>query len=214
VTPQRAARILRALALNVRDASNTVVPFSRDLRLLEKTPKNALRVPFLDQLFPDCSFVFLWRDPRESIASIVRAWRSGKWKTYNGLQGFAGPWSLLLPPGWQELNGRPLEEIAAFQWDSANRIVLDDLVALKHRRWTTLRYADFIADPHAHVTRLCTWLGIDMDAALTQRLSQPLPHSRFTLTPPRADKWREDEPQINRVLPLIESTWRRLQEQA
>ncbi len=34
---------------------------------------------------------------------------------------------LLLPPGWEAYNGRPLEEIAAFQWESANRIVLDDL---------------------------------------------------------------------------------------
>jgi hypothetical protein len=43
----------------------------------------------------------------------MEAWRSGNWKTYNGLHGFDGPWSLLLPPGWQQMNGKPLEEIAA-----------------------------------------------------------------------------------------------------
>jgi hypothetical protein len=213
-TAERAAHIYSSIALNVRDADNNAVPYRQELRLLEKTPKNALRIPFLDRLFPDASFIFLWRDPRENIASIMQAWRSGRWKTYNGLDGFAGPWSLLLPPRWHELNGRPLEEIAAYQWQSANNIVLDDLAALAPQRWISLRYGDFIVDPRAQIERLCGFLGIGVDPSLAQRLGGPLPQSVFTLTPPRADKWREEEPQINRVLPLIEATWRRLQEEA
>src|SRR5581483_12446123 len=45
------------------------------VRVLEKTPKNALRIGLLDRLFPDALFVHLWRDPRENIASIIEAWR-------------------------------------------------------------------------------------------------------------------------------------------
>jgi LPS sulfotransferase NodH len=212
VTAERAEHIYRSIANNIRDADNSAAPFSAQLRLLEKTPKNALRIPFLDRLFPDASFVFLWRDPRENLASIIRAWRSGRWKTYNGLEGFAGPWSLLLPPGWRGLSGKPLEEIAAYQWDSANRIALDDLATLAPERWTMLNYADLIADPKAQVARLAAFLGIGIDPPLAQRLSARLPHSTFTLTPPRADKWREDEALVNRLLPLIEPTWRRLRE--
>ena len=33
------------------------------LRLLEKTPKNALRIPFLNAVFPNARFVYLFRDP-------------------------------------------------------------------------------------------------------------------------------------------------------
>ena len=211
-TAERAARIYASLAVHVRDAENNVVPYGEGLRLLEKTPKNSLRIPFLDRLFPDASFVYLWRDPRESIASIIRAWKSGKWKTYNGLEGFPGPWSLLLPPGWRELRGKPLEEIAAHQWSITNRIVLDDLATFAPERWTTLSYGDLIADPKAQVARLCAFLGIGIDAALAWRLNAPLPHSAFTLTPPRADKWRELEPQVTQVLPLVEPVWQRLRE--
>jgi len=213
-TQERAAHIYSSIALNIRDAANAGVPFSADLRLLEKTPKNALRIPFLNALFPDASFVFLWRDPRESIASIMGAWRSGKWKTYNGLEGFAGPWSLLLPPGWRELSGKPLEEIAAYQWQSTNRIALEDLASLAPERWTTMRYGDFLADPKTQITRLCRFLGIEIDRSLAQRLSAPLPHSLFTLTPPRAEKWRDHEAQIDRVLPGVAAIWQRLQQQA
>jgi hypothetical protein len=82
-------------------------------RFLEKTPKNALRIPFFNQIFPDAQFIFLWRDPRENISSMMDAWRSGNWRTYPKLDGFEGPWSLLLPPEWATMNGKPLHEITA-----------------------------------------------------------------------------------------------------
>lgn len=207
---ERAARIYASIAANLRDADGKLVPYAPDLRLLEKTPKNSLRIPFLERLFPDASFVFLWRDPRENIASIMRAWSSGKWKTYNGLEGFTAPWSLLLPPGWRELRGKPLEEIAAHQWSTTNRIVLADLAALAPGRWTSLSYGDFIAAPRAQIARLCAFLGIGIDAGLSARLDAPLPYSAFTLTPPRADKWRELQRQVESVLPLVDSVWQSL----
>src|SRR6202007_1022499 len=84
------------------------------LRLLEKTPKNALRVPFLAAAFPDAIFVSLYRDPRETLSSMLDAWRSGQFVTYPGLPEWSGPpWSLLLIPGWPALAGRPLSEIVA-----------------------------------------------------------------------------------------------------
>ncbi len=178
---------------------------------LEKTPKNSLRIPFLKRVFPDARFVFLWREPRGNVASIIEAWRSGRWVTYPELAGWDGPWSLLLPPQWQLMRGRPLEEIAAWQWDSANRIVLDDLSALPRGDWTAVCYDELVTAPSATVTRLCAFLGIDVDAALTRRLAEPLPHSRYTLAPPAADKWRAHEAALTRVLPAIESTRLRLE---
>ena len=113
-----------------------------DLRFLEKTPKNALRIPFLDAAFPDAQFIFLWREPRANLASIIEAWKAGRWVTYRGLDERADPWSLLLPPGWRAMRDAPLPEIAAFQWESANRIALDDLSKIDRSRWTTVTYED------------------------------------------------------------------------
>jgi LPS sulfotransferase NodH len=178
---------------------------------LEKTPKNALRIPFFNHIFPDARFIFLWRDPRENISSIMEAWRSGQWRTYPKLEGFGGPWSLLLPPGWRDMNGRPLNEIAAWQWRLTNEIVLDDLQSLPRERWTALEYADLIRDPAAAVARLCEFLRISLDSALVQRVSAPLPASRYTLTAPAAEKWRANEAEIISVLPSVQATWQRLQ---
>lgn len=180
------------------------------LRLLEKTPKNALRIPFLNRVFPDARFIFLWREPHENLSSIIEAWRSNNWVTYRGLPGWNGPWSLLLPPGWQCLAGKPLEEIAAYQWESTNRIVMDDLQWLPEERWTAVNYADFLADPKATVQRLCRFAAVEFDAASAARVAAPLPLSRYTQTPPERDKWRRNEAIVQRAMPAVEATWERL----
>jgi len=179
-------------------------------RMLEKTPKNSLRISFLKQVFPDARFIFLWRDPRENLSSIIEAWRSGSWVTYPAIPGWDGPWSLLLPPGWQELRGAPLEALAARQLQKANEIALDDLQQLPREDWTAVGFHDLIADPAATVRRLCEFADVPFDEALRARTAGALPQSRSTHTPPAADKWRRNEAAIERVLPAIESCYQRL----
>lgn len=177
---------------------------------LEKTPKNALRIPFFDRVFPDARFIFLWREPRGNLSSIMEAWKSGKWQTYPRLDGFELPWSLLLPPGWQAMRGKPLVELAAFQWNTTNATVLDDLAAIPKSRWTMVDYGSFISSPAAATRRLCDFLGIDWNASLEDRLKLPMPAARHTLTPPDPEKWKRNELEIERIMPTIDHTWRRL----
>jgi len=150
------------------------------------------------------------RDPRENISSIIEGWKAGRWITYPRLPEWDGPWSFLLPPGWQALRGRPLEEVAAFQWAATNRGVLDDLAGLDRSRWMSLAYADLTASPRAAIERVCAFAGLSLDAELAARTGAPLPLSRFTQTPPQKDKWRANAGAIERVLPGIEDTWARL----
>ena len=184
----------------------------RRLRFLEKTPKNALRIPFIEQVFPNALYIFLLRDVRPNLSSMMEAWRSRRWVTYPRLLDWQGPpWSLLLPPGWQRLNGRPLEEICAFQWESANCTVLDDLQQIPRQRWTTVNYQSLVDEPEKTIVRLCQFAGFEMDERLRQRLQIPLPLSRLTQTRPASDKWRKNEQEIQSVLGSLASIENRLQ---
>ena len=207
-TPDVIAAIRQTAAIRLQ-GPESLAP-AEGARLLEKTPKNSLRIPFLRQVFPDARFIFLWRDPRENLSSIMEAWRAGGWITYESLPGWDGPWSLLLPPGWQCLRGAPLESVAAHQWRSANEIALDDLESLPREQWTAVACRDLVADPAATVRRLCEFTGVPFDAALLARTARVLPLSRYTHTPPAPDKWRRNEAAIERVLPDLEACWRRL----
>lgn len=176
------------------------------LRFLEKTPKNALRLPFLDQVFPDALYIFLMRDVRANLSSMMEAWRSTRWKTYPRLAGWQGPpWSLLLPPGWQRMNGKTIAEICAFQWHATNQTVLNDLRELPRHRWISLSYEGLLSEPASSIERLCAFADLKVDDRLQSRLAKPLPLSRFTQTEPSKDKWRKNETAITAVLPELQA---------
>lgn len=210
------ARLTTAFALKLRDSEG--VPWrgrgpaaAREaVRLLEKTPKNALRVPLLKALFPDARFIFLVRDPRDSLSSIMEAWRSGRFVTYRDLPAWPGPaWSLLLPPGWRHLSGAPLERIAAFQWATANAVALDDLNVVPADDRCAVSYETLIASPRAILERLSAFVGIPLSPSVLDAMAK-LPVSRHTLTPPKPGKWRDNATAIEAILPEVENVWTRL----
>jgi hypothetical protein len=170
------------------------------IRLLEKTPKNGLRVPFFNAAYPDALFVYLYRDVRQTLASMLEAWASGAFQTYPELPGWPGPpWSLLLVPGWEQLKGLPLPEIAAHQWATAADILIDDLAALPSHSVRALDYDEFLAAPQAAMETLCPLLGLGWDRVL----GSSLPLSVTTVSPPRPGKWRRLETIIEGVMPIV-----------
>jgi hypothetical protein len=180
------------------------------LRFLEKTPKNALRQPFLDRIFPDALYIYLFRDPRPNISSMMEAWKSGRWVTYRRLRGWQGPaWSLLLPPGWEQLKGHSLPEICAFQWEATNRIILNDLERLPSDRWIACDYDALINNTQNVISAVCDFADLEFDERLKMRTSSALPLSRYTHTPPKQDKWLKNEQHIEPVLDSLRVTWDR-----
>lgn len=203
---QRFARFLRD-----RDGRKYIENLGiQKLRFLEKTPKNALRQPFLEQVFPGALYIYLYREPKGNISSMMEAWRAGNWVTYPRLPGWYGlPWSLLLPPGWEELNAAPLEQVCAFQWNTTNNIILDDLEKLPAERWTAVDYQALLDDAPATIGRLCKFAGVSVDARLSERLAKELPLSRYTHTEPAPEKWRKNEKEIISVMAAVEETRQR-----
>jgi hypothetical protein len=175
-------------------------------RLLEKTPKNALRVSLLNEIFPDALFIYLYRNPRENISSMMDAWNSGRFVTYPALPGRNRPWSLLLPTGWQSYHNAPLEQIAAFQWQAANRTILDELAALDRNRWLAVSYRQQVESSAETVQKICDFSGVSSSGILDALTSGRSKLSRYTLTPPSADKWRRNAAALARVLPGLEDT--------
>jgi hypothetical protein len=175
-------------------------------QLLEKTPKNALRVPFLARVFPRATFVYVFREPAEVMSSMLDGWRSGHFVTYPRLPGWRGPaWSFLLVPRWRQLSGRGLPKIVATQWASTMSILLHDLAELPPSRWCTVHFDELTSDPQSTLDRLGTRLDIGWD----QHFPKRLPNSRSTLTPPRPGKWQTNSAEIDRMLPFVADVARR-----
>ena len=203
-TPGRAEDLARAFYRDLHDRDGKAA--EGPVRMLEKTPKNALRVPFFDAIWNDAIFIYLYRDVRQALASMMEAWASGAFRTYPELPGWTGyPWSLLLVPGWQQLIGQPLPVIAAHQWAITTSILLDDLERLPRERVRIVTYDNFISSPQPEIERLAHSLDLRWDRTLHERL----PLSKVTVSQPRPDKWRRLEKEIESVLPIADEADRR-----
>ena len=115
-----AARALGRLAARL-------APPRAPIRLLEKTPENCLRLPFLQALFPDARVLFLTRDGRANVHSLLEGWRHPVlfpgYRTPIPVTSpgqTRGRWAFTLIPGWRDLVDRPLVEICARQWAACN----------------------------------------------------------------------------------------------
>lgn len=206
-TPERSEAVSREFYRQLRDRDGNVA--DGPVRMLEKTPKNALRVPFFDAIWADCLFVYLYRDVRETLASMMEAWASGGFRTYPDLPGWRGyPWSMLLVPDWKRLIGLSLPEIVAHQWASTTEILIGDLEALPKERVRSVSYEAFKAAPQATIERLASSLDLSWD----RELESSLPLSKVTVSPPRPDKWRRLEDAIEAIMPIVQAADSRARE--
>ncbi len=185
-----------------------------DIRFLEKTPKNALRIPFLKALFPDALFLYLYRDAPDNINSLMEGWRSHRFIAYQGLPDWPyRDWSFLLVPGWQALQDCSVAEIAAYQWKTANAQILEDLDALSPSSWRLIRYVDIIRDTKHTIKAISKFAGLEWNERLEGLVSHELPVSHLTLSAPSPEKWRKHEHEITTVLPDLNAIRNRLAEE-
>jgi hypothetical protein len=182
------------------------------VRLLEKTPKNALRIPFLRAAFPGARFLVLYRRPEETLVSILDGWRSRRFVAYQPLPGWPHrAWKFLLVPGWEDLAGKPLVEVAAHQWRMAYRTILDDLLELPPASWRLIRYAELVAEPRQSLERIAEFCGLETDERVTSMLAEGLPLSSMTFSAPDPDKWRRQAAALAEVLPGLEALVARIE---
>ncbi|MGH2739321.1 MAG: sulfotransferase family protein [Actinomycetota bacterium] len=177
------------------------------IRIVEKTPHNALRIPFLRALFPDAQFLHLTRDPRTNIPALYRSWlnpdRYLAFPLWNGfrIEGFHGShWAFILPPRWRELNGRPLADICAVQWRAANEMPLEHLEGLPPSRVLRTRYEDLMSETVRELARIATWA--ELDPKPFRRFSKNLPRINATRSR-HAAEWTMPEDELDRVLPMV-----------
>lgn len=159
-----------------------VIDWHRELfdrpRFLSKTPRNLLRMRYLQAIFPKAQFVHLIRDGRAVAASILRRRRASDEDE--------DAWWGVKPPGWQEMRDAPPIVQCAWIWTRCLEIAERDAdEAVDPDRYQILRYEPFVRSPAPVLERLLTGLDLDPEPIVSGR------HSRFleAIRPP-ATTWR------------------------
>lgn len=186
-------------------------------RVLDKTCINALRVGYLHRLFPGARFVYIHRDGRDNVSSMMDGWRHdghfaldkllGRFPCEVGIDGGAfRTWSFFLPPGWREFNRASLEEVCAYQWVSANRMAVDASRSIAPEQWIELRYEDLFDRPVEVFRAVFERLELPFEDKVRRRCaSLSARPTSLVKGAPAKHKWKRHNPEaIERILPMIQ----------
>lgn len=119
--------------------------------LVEKCPRNCLRIPFLRGIYPQAKLIHIIRDGRDVACSLRPGIGGDKW-------------SHLKPPNWRDLFTKYEGVIrCAHAWKAVVEVALADLEDTPHLE---VRYEDLVRDPLATARRIHPFLGLEDDPAV------------------------------------------------
>lgn len=191
--------------------------------VVDKTCINVLRIPYLLQLFPDAHFIYIQRDGRDNVSSLMQGWRKqGQFALTQFLGSFPcevainggefDEWHFFLPPDWRAYNRASLEDVCAYQWSVANRMALDAKRLVRPERWIQLRYEDIFRRPVEMFSEVFERLGLTFDEAMRERCRTLNKRPTSIVSGlPKQEKWRDQNPQaVERIMARIAPLMREL----
>jgi hypothetical protein len=196
-------RNLSAIALPARASSNS------QSFLVEKTVSNCLRVPFVEEVFPDALYVHLLRDGRDVVESSVRMWKEpvrlghllrkvrhfplsnlsyAIWYMKNIAGGLLTRdqgvkiWGVRYAEIEEDIKRLSVPEVCAMQWRKCVEKPIGDLAAVSPARVIEVRY-EALTSEEDEVHRICDFLQLPDPEQVLQAYHR---NNR----PPGSQKWR------------------------
>lgn len=185
-------------------------------RFVDKANQNCFRIPYLNKLFPDAMFVYVKRDGRDNINSLIHGWdrpdEFGSWS--QGLpakvrvdNGAYMRWCFFLFPGWRSYLNSSIEEVCARQWVEANRAILIAKDGIQGHRWVEIFYEGILSSPIETFQNVFRQLDLQFDDVMKHHCESMVKNPYNAFSTPRLHKWRdENRERIERILPIISDT--------
>jgi hypothetical protein len=193
--------------------------------VMEKTPANILKIPYVRAIFPEATYLFMVRNPFSFISSVELKWqrpvsskgigRRLQSTPISQLHHYAGRllrqqfekrvlrrkylslWGPRYKGMEQDLQTHDLLTVIARQWAVCSRKAEQDLARFGKGQVLRLWYEDFVADPISDLERLCAHCGLEMTHDMVRAAKE-------WVKADRQRKWRRFDPRhLARILPEI-----------
>jgi len=199
--------------------------------VMEKTPANILKIPYVREIFPEATFLFIVRNPFSFISSVEMKWqrpvstkgirRRLKYTPVTQLHHYAGRligqqfskrvlqrkylslWGPRYKGMEQDLQTHDLLTVIARQWAVCSRKAEQDLALFGDGQVLRLRYEDFVDNPISDLERICAHCGLEMTNDMVKASNEWVKSDRQL-------KWRRFDPRdLARILPEIDDEMQR-----
>lgn len=193
--------------------------------VMEKTPANIFKIPYVRAILPEATFLFIVRNPFSFISSVELKWqrtltgkgirRRLKSTPVTQLHYYAGrfirqyfdkrvlgrkyqsTWGPRYKGMEKDLQNNDLMTVIARQWSRGSNKAERDLARFGKDQILRLRYEDFVQDPVADLERICVHCALDMTPDMVRAAHEKVYSDRRF-------KWRRFDPRdLARLLPEI-----------
>lgn len=200
--------------------------------VLEKSPHNILRIPYVHAIFPEAKYLYIVRNPFSFISSVELKWQrpvTGKGAVrrlketpvtqlhYYVVKFIMQQYSKRILkrkylPAWgprykgleNDLKKLDMLTVISRQWSEASKKAEKALARFEDGEVLRLRYEDFVEDPISDLERICVHCGLIMTDNMVKT-------TKAIVKSDRQDKWRRFDPQVlARIIPEIRDEMRRL----
>ncbi len=199
--------------------------------VMEKTPANILKIPYVRAIFPEATYLFIVRNPFSFISSVELKWqrpvkRNGivrrlKSTPITQLHHYAGRlirerfdkrvlrkkylsvWGPRYKGMDQDVRTHDRLTVIAKQWSAGSRKAANDLAVFEPGQVLRLKYEDFVEDPISELKNICAHCGLEMTDEVVNAANELVKSDRQA-------KWRRFDPQdLARIVPEIEEEMQR-----
>ncbi len=218
------------------DASPRVVQYIRrrflgyqrshdNRRIMEKTPSNIMRIPYVRAVLPEAKYLYIVREPLANLSSSElkwrlpihrhKLWRRLKETPKSQLHHYAARylidhtrirllkrrhvsvWGVRYPGIYEDLKTLTAEQVIAKQWIAACQQAREDLAGLDENTVMQIRYEDFVEKPKEIFPRILEHFDLPMTMGIETELSR-------RIDPNRRQKWRRlDNDVVKTCLPIL-----------
>ncbi|MER8464783.1 sulfotransferase [Mesorhizobium sp. M1396] len=215
---ERVARYIRGRFLEYQSRHG-------DRQIMENTPANVLRVPFVHEIFPEAIFLYITRNPFSYISSMELKWQRAK--SFKGIMRLlkitpvtqihyyakdiikqvitkrvlGRKYTSIYGPRYNGID-RDLKDnekltVIARQWARGNRKAREDLAKLGDGRVLSFRYEDLIQDPELVLRRVYEHCGLSCTDDIVRMAKE-------MIDPGRQQKWlRLETKDLTAIIPEV-----------
>ncbi|MES0001666.1 sulfotransferase [Mesorhizobium sp. M0051] len=194
-------------------------------QIMENTPANVLRVPFVHEIFPEAIFLYITRNPFSYISSMELKWQRAK--SLKGIirllkitpvtqihyyardiikqvitkRVLGRKYTSIYGPRYNGID-RDLKDnekltVIARQWARGNRKAREDLAKLGNGRVLSFRYEDLIQDPELVLRRIYEHCGLSCTDNIVRMAKE-------MIDPGRQQKWlRLERKDLTAIIPEV-----------
>ena len=199
--------------------------------VVEKTPHNILRIPYVRAIFPEARFIYIVRNPLSFISSVELKWQhpagrrrimqrirttpvtqlhhylsrflSQQWNNRILGRKYLSVWGPRYRGIQEDIETEDLMPVIARQWARAAAKAEDDLKLFEEGQVFKLRYEDFVERPAEYLERICAHCGLEMTREMADFV-------RTTVKTDRNKKWqRFDADELARIIPEVSEQMQR-----